>query len=206
MALRDVARGPTSIIDHMSFSLNKSGNTKGQRRHAGREILERVGVSDFAMRYPSTPSGGQRPRTSLAVTLVAPPDMILVDEPLSNLDARPPERLRIEIADLTRGADSSVLDITPYQTDAFSLADLIDTVNEGHSVQVAGPKERYRNPATPFVDRCTGVAGELDALIADRADDRRLFVRAAPQLITAPGVDRLEPDRGEHRDERALLR
>ena len=236
MVFQDFALWPhMNIFDNVSFSLHKPGVTKEQRRHAVGEILERVGMADFATRYPSTLSGGQQQRVSLARALVGTPDMILFDEPLSSLDAHLRERLRIEIADLTREAGSSVLYITHDQTEAFALADLIGVLDEGRLVQVATPEEIYHNPATPFVARFTGVAGELDAVIVARAEDRRLlvrggggelhardatapttgpevrvFVRAAPLRITAPAVDHFALDHrehlGEHRRDHARLR
>ncbi len=227
MVFQDFALWPhMSIFDNVAFSLQKPGVNKEQRRRAVGEILERVGLADFAARYPSTLSGGQQQRVSLARALVGAPDMILFDEPLSSLDAHLRERLRIEIADLTREAGSSVLYITHDQVEAFALADVIGVLNEGHLVQVASPEEIYRNPATPFVARFTGVAGELDADVVERGEDGRivvrtgaatlharvtsaafppsrvrLFVRAAPLRIAAPGV---EPLVHEHRDHSRL--
>jgi iron(III) transport system ATP-binding protein len=224
MVFQDFALWPhMSIFDNVAFSLHKPGVTKEQRRRAVEEILARVGLADFAARYPSTLSGGQQQRVSLARALVGAPDMILFDEPLSSLDAHLRERLRIEIADLTREAGSSVLYITHDQVEAFALADVIGVLNEGHLVQVASPEEIYRNPATPFVARFTGVAGELDADVVDRgADGRlvvryagatlharvtsaavtpatvRLYVRAAPLRITAPGVEPLVHEHHDH--------
>ncbi|NNN07711.1 MAG: ABC transporter ATP-binding protein [Acidimicrobiaceae bacterium] len=216
MVFQDFALWPhMSIFDNVAFSLQKPGVAKDQRRRAVTEILERVGLADFAARYPSTLSGGQQQRVSLARALVGAPNMILFDEPLSSLDAHLRERLRIEIADLTREAGSSVLYITHDQVEAFALADVIGVLNEGQLVQVASPEEIYRNPATPFVARFTGVAGELDGDVVESiaggrvtvrcaggvvharvsnanalTDSRvRVFVRAAPLRITAPDAE-----------------
>lgn len=229
MVFQDFALWPhMSVFDNVAFSLHKPGVARDQRRRAVGEILERVGLADFTTRYPSTLSGGQQQRVALARAMVAAPAMILFDEPLSSLDAHLRERLRIEIADLTREAGSSVLYITHDQVEAFALADVIGVLNEGRLVQVASPEEIYRNPATPFVARFTGVAGELDGDVVERAEDGRVvvrcasgvmhaqlsnaaavadaavrvFVRAAPLRITAPEAESLERD---HRVEHARL-
>ncbi|MDH2902751.1 MAG: ABC transporter ATP-binding protein [Actinomycetota bacterium] len=186
MVFQDFALWPhMSIFDNVAFSLHKPGVAKDERRRAVGEILERVGLADFATRYPSTLSGGQQQRVSLARALVGAPAMILFDEPLSSLDAHLRERLRIEIADLTREAGSSVLYITHDQVEAFALADVIGVLNEGELVQVASPEEIYRNPATPFVARFTGVAGELDGDVVRRESDGRVLVRCADGLVHA---------------------
>ena len=220
MVFQDFALWPhMSIFDNVAFALRRPGVTKERRRREVGEILERVGLADFATRYPSTLSGGQQQRVSLARALVGSPAMVLFDEPLSSLDAHLRERLRIEIADLTRDAGSSVLYITHDQVEAFALADAVGVLNEGRLVQVASPEEIYRNPATPFVARFTGVAGEFDAevlardapgLVRVRAGAGevharlggspsttparvRVFVRAAPLHLSAPEAAHEEP-------------
>ncbi|MBW4030957.1 MAG: ABC transporter ATP-binding protein [Acidobacteria bacterium] len=184
MVFQDFALWPhMSIFDNVAFSLHRSGVAKTDRRRAVQEILDRVGLADYATRYPNTLSGGQQQRVSLARALVGAPATILFDEPLSSLDAHLRERLRIEIADLTRESGSSVLYITHDQVEAFALADVIGVLNEGRLVQVATPEEIYRHPATPFVARFTGVAGELDGVIEDviegRGEDSRVRLRVA---------------------------
>ena len=186
MVFQDFALWPhMNIYDNVAFSLHKSRATKSDRHRAVREILERVGLADFAARYPTTLSGGQQQRVSLARALVGSPSMILFDEPLSSLDAHLRERLRIEIADLTRESGSSALYITHDQVEAFALADVIGVLNEGRLVQVASPEEIYRNPATPFVARFTGVAGELDGVVEGRVGDTRVRVRVAGGTLHA---------------------
>ena len=186
MVFQDFALWPhMSIFDNVAFSLHKTTVAKSDRRRVVSEILERVGLADFAARYPSTLSGGQQQRVSLARALVGTPAMILFDEPLSSLDAHLRERLRVEIADLTRESGSSVLYITHDQVEAFALADVIGVLNEGRLVQVASPEEVYRDPATPFVARFTGVAAELDGVIEASAGDGRVRVRVAGGALNA---------------------
>lgn len=186
MVFQDFALWPhMSIFDNVAFPLQVPGTTKDHRRRVVEDILERVGLADFASRYPSTLSGGQQQRVSLARALVGAPGMILFDEPLSSLDAHLRERLRIEISDLTRESGSSVLYITHDQVEAFALADVIGVLNEGQLVQVASPEEIYREPATPFVAEFTGVAGEIDGVVEVRDERGRVSVRCASGVLHA---------------------
>ena len=195
MVFQDFALWPhMNIFDNVAFPLQGPGVTKESRRRVVGEILERVGLTDYASRYPSTLSGGQQQRVSLARALVGAPGMILFDEPLSSLDAHLRERLRIEISDLTRESGSSVLYITHDQVEAFALADVIGVLNEGRLVQVASPEVLYREPATPFVAEFTGVAGEIDGVVEGCDERGRVSVRCASGVLDArfsgeaPGV------------------
>lgn len=186
MVFQDFALWPhMTIFENVAFPLQRPGVTKDHRRRVVDDILERVGLADFAARYPSTLSGGQQQRVSLARALVGAPAMILFDEPLSSLDAHLRERLRIEIADLTRESGSSVLYITHDQVEAFALADTIGVLNDGQLVQVASPELIYREPATPFVAQFTGVAGELVGVVESRDELGRLTVRSPSGVLQA---------------------
>ncbi len=186
MVFQDFALWPhMSIHDNVAFSLHRSRDSRDDQHRAVQEILERVGMTDYAMRFPTTLSGGQQQRVSLARALVGSPATILFDEPLSSLDAHLRERLRVEIADLTRESGASVLYITHDQVEAFALADVIGVLNEGRLVQVASPEEIYHNPATPFIARFTGLAGELDGVLEGRELDSRVRVRVAGAALHA---------------------
>ena len=93
--------------------------------------------------------------------MVAEPRLLLFDEPLSNLDADLRERLRVEISTLTRDCGATAVYITHDQSEAFALADRIGILDRGHLVQLAAPEDVYHRPATPFVARFTGLAGEM---------------------------------------------
>jgi ABC-type Fe3+/spermidine/putrescine transport system ATPase subunit len=137
--------------------------TAGERVTAA---LRRVGLADHALRYPHELSGGEQQRVALARALVARPRLLLFDEPLSNLDADLRERLRVEIGTLTRESGSTAIYITHDQSEAFALADKVGVLDRGTIVQFGRPEEIYRRPATPFVARFTGVAGELTGRVA----------------------------------------
>ena len=124
-------------------------------------MLDRVGLGALAERYPNELSGGEQQRVALARALVADTGLMLCDEPLSNLDADLRERMRVEISALVREAAATTVYITHDQAEAFALADRVGVLERGRLVQLGTPEEIYTQPATPFVARFTGLAGEL---------------------------------------------
>jgi iron(III) transport system ATP-binding protein len=117
---------------------------------------------------------------ALARALVARPAVLLCDEPLSNLDADLRERLRAEIASLTRENDTTVVYITHDRVEAFALADRIGVFQAGRLVQCDRPESVYPAPATQFVARFTGVAGELHGRVASHRDSAGRFLVDTP--------------------------
>ena len=146
-------------------------------------MLERVGLADFARRYPNELSGGQQQRVALARALIADTGLILCDEPLSNLDADLRERMRVEISSLVREAGATTVYITHDQAEAFALADHIGVLEEGVLVQAGTPEDVYHHPATPFVARFTGLAGELRVRVVAHGGDGTLEIAAADGAV-----------------------
>ncbi len=171
MVFQDFALWPhMTVAENVGFALERSESDKRVLKEKVGALLEKVGLSHKADRYPNTLSGGEQQRVSLARALVASPGMILFDEPLSSLDAHLRERLRVEIAALTRESASSVLYITHDQSEAFALADVVGILDQGELVQFGKPETLYHDPATPFVAHFTGVASQIDATIQERLD------------------------------------
>lgn len=169
MVFQDFALWPhMTVAENVGFALERSESDKRVLKEKVGALLEKVGLSHKADRYPNTLSGGEQQRVSLARALVASPGMILFDEPLSSLDAHLRERLRVEIAALTRESASSVLYITHDQSEAFALADVVGILDQGELVQFGKPETLYNEPATPFVAHFTGVASQIDATIQER--------------------------------------
>jgi iron(III) transport system ATP-binding protein len=191
MVFQDYALWPhLTVAGNIGYALRrrKLNNAVAGERIAS--ALQRVGLGDKAMRYPHELSGGEQQRVALARAVVARPALLLFDEPLSNLDADLRERLRVEIATLTRESGATAIYITHDQSEAFALADKIGVLDNGTLAQLAAPEEIYRRPATPFVARFTGVAGELAGTVSsvepghvrirlsDTTDGRHSVVRA----------------------------
>jgi iron(III) transport system ATP-binding protein len=180
MVFQDYALWPhLPALDNVAFALRRRRLGRAECRARAALMLDRVGLADFARRYPNELSGGQQQRVALARALIADTGLILCDEPLSNLDADLRERMRVEISSLVRDAGATTVYITHDQAEAFALADQIGVLEEGVLVQAGTPENVYNHPATPFVARFTGLAGELRVRVAAHGGDGTLEVIAA---------------------------
>jgi iron(III) transport system ATP-binding protein len=202
MVFQDYALWPhMTALDNAAFALRRRRLGRAECRARALLMLERVGLAELARRYPNELSGGQQQRVALARALIADTGMILCDEPLSNLDADLRERMRVEISSLVREAGATTVYITHDQAEAFALADVIGVLEEGTLVQYGTPEEVYNHPATLFVARFTGLAGELAVRVTGHGSDGSLEVSAAagasgrlPAMRPArTGVPKLRP-------------
>lgn len=188
MVFQDYALWPhLTVADNVGYALRRRRLDHGEHRRRVGEALERVGLLSHAERYPSELSGGEQQRVALARAVVAKPRLMLFDEPLSNLDADLRERLRVEISTLTRDCGATAVYITHDQSEAFALADRIGVLDGGHLVQQGVPEDIYRRPATPFVARFTGLAGEMAGTVT-ACDARAVEVRVEGATIRARPV------------------
>jgi iron(III) transport system ATP-binding protein len=162
MVFQDYALWPhLRARDNVAFALRRRRLTKAEAQARTRAMLDRVGLGALADRYPNELSGGEQQRVALARALVGDTGLVLCDEPLSNLDADLRERMRVEISSLVREAGATAVYITHDQAEAFALADQVGVLEKGRLVQFGPPEQIYTQPATPFVARFTGLAGEL---------------------------------------------
>jgi iron(III) transport system ATP-binding protein len=177
MVFQDYALWPhLSAADNVAFALRRRHLPRAQCRSLAAAMLDRVGLGALAARYPNQLSGGEQQRVALARALIADTGLILCDEPLSNLDADLRERMRVEISTLVREAAATTVYITHDQAEAFALADQVGVLENGRLVQQGTPEEIYTEPATPFVARFTGLAGELPARVKERNADGTVLV------------------------------
>jgi ABC-type Fe3+/spermidine/putrescine transport system ATPase subunit len=189
MVFQDYALWPqVSVLANVVYALERLRLPREESRRRALAMLDRVGLARLANRRPPELSGGEQQRVALARALAARPAVLLCDEPLSHLDADLRERLRAEIAALTRENGTTVLYITHDQAEAFALADRIGVLQSGRLVQCDRPETIYRAPATPFVARFTGVAGELRGRIDGGPDgDGWVRVETAAGGVLASG-------------------
>ncbi|MFC1407447.1 MULTISPECIES: ABC transporter ATP-binding protein [Streptacidiphilus] len=187
MVFQDYALWPhMTAAANVGYALRRRRLDREPSRRRVAEVLARVGLSDHAEQFPHQLSGGQQQRVALARALVAEPGLLLFDEPLSNLDADLRERLRVEIATLTRESGATVVYITHDQAEAFALADEVGVLEGGRLVQLGSPEDVYHRPASPFVARFTGLAGELEGTLEAAADAAAtVTVRTAAGPVTA---------------------
>ena len=154
-----------AVWPHMDVSANVAYPLKVQRvdrreieRRVG-EILESVHLSQYARRMPNELSGGQQQRVALARALVADPSVLLLDEPLSNLDAKLRDSMRFEIKEVQQRFGITVVYVTHDQTEAMAMSDRIVVLDKGTVRQIGTPMEIYRRPAGPFV---AGSVGKIE--------------------------------------------
>ena len=181
MVFQDYALWPhMTVLRNVEFPLRQLRMSHSQARRQAGSMLERVGLSHLAARYPNELSGGEQQRVALARALVGGVGLLLFDEPLSNLDADLREQLRLEISTLARENGATSVYITHDQAEAFALADVVGVLCEGRLVQLGRPEELYLRPASPFVARFTGIAAEVPVQMA--GPPRPLPTGEAPEV------------------------
>jgi iron(III) transport system ATP-binding protein len=147
-----------TVFENVAYSLKVQGLGKTEIRNRVHEALELVGLEDFAERGASLLSGGQMQRVALARSLVMRPDVLLLDEPLSNLDARLRDRLRIELREIQLQLGLTTVYVTHDQQEAFALADRIALMQDGIIVQMDSPSAMYLEPASAQIAHFLGVS------------------------------------------------
>ncbi|MFI5001950.1 MAG: putative 2-aminoethylphosphonate ABC transporter ATP-binding protein [Reyranellales bacterium] len=156
-----------SVTDNVGYGLVSRRQGRAAIAKRVRELLALVGLPDEGPKYPAQLSGGQQQRVALARALATSPGLLLLDEPLSALDARVRLRLRHEIKALQRRLGVTTIMVTHDQEEALTMADRIVVMNHGAIEQVGSPEEIYRRPATAFVADFVGsmnfLAGTLEA-------------------------------------------
>ncbi|ASJ08492.1 ABC transporter ATP-binding protein [Thermococcus siculi] len=151
-----------TVFKNVAFGLEMKGLPKEEIERKVRWALELVGLEGLGNRYPEQLSGGQQQRVALARALVVEPDVLLLDEPLSNLDAKIRERLRGEIKRIQRELGITTVYVTHDQEEAMAVSDRVAVMNVGHVEQVGRPLELYYRPKTEFVARFLGLSNILE--------------------------------------------
>lgn len=157
-----------SCVDNVAYPLKIRGVDAATRRARATDMLERVGLGAFATRFPGSMSGGQQQRVALARALVFNPDLLLLDEPLSALDAGLRVELRREIRSLQKEQGIAALHVTHDQEEALSMADKIALMHQGRLIQIASPQEMYDAPNCRRVAAFVGHANLWDGVVADK--------------------------------------
>lgn len=150
-----------TVLDNAAFPMKygrKRMKVKGDVRTRAMSVLEQVGLADFADRWSTQLSGGQQQRLALARALLCDPDVLLLDEPLSNLDAKLRVRLRAELRQFQQQFGVTSLYVTHDQAEALAMSDTVIVMNNGHIEQIDTPEELYNSPRTSFVADFIGSA------------------------------------------------
>jgi iron(III) transport system ATP-binding protein len=178
-----------TVRQNISFGLEVRHIDQTSRDARIDEVLRLVQMETFAHRRPNELSGGQQQRVALARALAVDPDCLLLDEPLSNLDAKLRNEMRSEIRRICKTAGSTTIYVTHDQKEALSIADRIAVLKDGKLVQVGTPSELYHQPRTAFVAGFIGQTNLLDGTIVSRNDGHLQVETPAGRFIAAhPGA------------------
>ena len=172
-----------TVAENVGFGLKVKGSPRPQREARVAEMLALIGLSDLGGRYPFQLSGGQQQRVALARALAPRPRVLLLDEPLSALDAKVRVSLRNEIRAIQQELGITTIFVTHDQEEAMSISDRIVVMNGGVADQVGTPFEIYNRPATRFVAQFVGTLNTFDVTVEDAAAGR---VALAGQPLTLP--------------------
>ena len=179
-----------SVNDNVAYGLVNRGSTRASRVARVAELLTLVGMPEQGTKYPAQLSGGQQQRVALARALATSPGLLLLDEPLSALDARVRARLRDEIRTLQRRLGVTTILVTHDQEEALAMADRIVVMNEGTIEQIGTPAQIYARPSSAFVADFVGKMTFLNGTVAGprRVQIPGLELTVAETLDAAPGT------------------
>ncbi len=161
-----------TVAENIAFGLRIRGENNAEIRKRVDEACALVQLEGFGDRYPKSLSGGQQQRVALARSLVLNPDVLLLDEPLSSLDAKLRRQMRLELRELQEATGVTMVYVTHDQEEAFALGDLVAVMNQGRIAQLDKPRDIYENPSDPFVASFVGNANLIPCQVARELPDR----------------------------------
>jgi putative spermidine/putrescine transport system ATP-binding protein len=173
-----------NVFDNVAYGLRRRKVPKNDIPKKVGEVLKLVSLSGYEKRLPAQLSGGQRQRVALARSIVIQPDLLLLDEPLSNLDAKLREEMRAELSRLQHQIGITMIYVTHDQIEALSLSSRIVVMNEGNIEQIGPPEDIYERPATPFVARFVGFDNHIKGTLSSRAGGKTVVVIDGRELVS----------------------
>lgn len=188
-----------AIWPHMNVFQNAAFPLEvGAKKFSGREIEDKVmrvlnvvGLENFADREATMLSGGQQQRLALARALVMEPELLLLDEPLSNLDAKLRERMRFELKRLQRELGLTTIYVTHDQSEALALSHEIAVMSEGRIRQIGSPRDIYERPANRFVADFVGLTNFIDGVVEARRGEQAFDVRTDLGVLQVTAYENL---------------
>lgn len=178
-----------SVAKNVSYPLRVARVPRREIADRVSEVLDLVGLSHHAQSRPAQISGGEQQRASLARALVQRPRLLLLDEPLSNLDAKLRVRVREEIRDIQQSLGITTVLVTHDQEEALAVSDRVAVMHQGRIEQVSTPAELYRNPATEFVSEFVGTSNRIPDLdLGDGTPGAHYMVRPEHIVVGATGI------------------
>jgi len=185
-----------SVLENVSYGLVVGGARRQAAEAEARQMLDTLGLKGMEARLPAELSGGQQQRVAVARALVLRPQVLLFDEPLSNLDARLRRRVREDIRDLQRRLGLTVVYVTHDQQEALAVSDIVVVMRDGRIAQMGTPTELYEQPADAFVADFMGEANVIEGEVIAAADGRARLAVGGTKIEVAmragrPGKGRI---------------
>lgn len=172
MVFQDFALWPhMNVYDNVAFGLRVRKNARAAIRERVHEVLKVVRMNGFEDHFPHQLSGGQKQRIAIARALAPSPKVLLLDEPLSSLDAKLREEMRWELLSIISQANITAVYVTHDQIEALSMADQIVLLNQGQIEQQGSPTDLYKRPKTEFAAWFLGASNRFEGTVVDRHDD-----------------------------------
>jgi putative spermidine/putrescine transport system ATP-binding protein len=188
-----------TAAENVAFGLEMRKVPRPERAERVRAVLAMVGLAGYEDRHPRRMSGGQQQRVALARALVIRPSVLLLDEPLSNLDAKLREEMQIELRQIQRTLGTTTILVTHDQNEAMSLSDRIVVMSQGRIEQIGTPQEIYERPVSAFVSQFLGKTNDFAATIDRTAVPAQLVAGSwsapAPAGFSGPVTISVRPER-----------
>jgi putative spermidine/putrescine transport system ATP-binding protein len=181
-----------TAVRNVEFGLRVRRQGRGDRRARALELLELVGLGHAATRYPHQLSGGMQQRVALARALAIEPRVLLLDEPLSALDAKVRVQLREEIRRIQTRLGITTIYVTHDQEEALSISDRVAVLSHGRIEQIGSPGEIYGSPATPFVAEFVGTMNRVESTVSDPESGRVAYGETSLEVDAARSRSRGE--------------
>lgn len=160
-----------NVIDNVSYGLKLLKIDKNMREKRAKEMLEKVGLAGYEKKKIKELSGGEQQRVAIARSMVLNPKLLLLDEPLSNLDVHLRDVMRKEIKRIQKQFGVTMIIVTHDQEDAFKIADRVIVINEGHIEQIGTPEELYKEPKNNFISSFIGENNIIDENLVIRPEE-----------------------------------
>ena len=178
-----------TVADNVSFGLEMRRAPRAERAERVRAVLALVHLDAYATRYPRELSGGQRQRVALARALVIEPPVLLLDEPLSNLDAKLREAMQFELRQIQRKVGTTTIMVTHDQTEALSISDRVVVMEAGRVTQIDRPHKLYEEPQTRFISTFVGKANLLPGRVRSGGTPAQVDLGGVQVAVEGPGLD-----------------
>ncbi|HEY0293904.1 MAG TPA: ABC transporter ATP-binding protein [Bordetella sp.] len=177
-----------TVADNVAFGLAMRKVARAERAGRVAEALAMVKLGAYGERYPRELSGGQRQRVALARALVIRPPVLLLDEPLSNLDAKLREDMQFELRNIQRQLGTTTIMVTHDQSEALSISDRVVVMQAGRTTQIDEPYRMYEHPDNEFISRFVGKTNLMQGVVARAGDKAEIRCQSQGLLVDGRGL------------------